>query len=138
VIVETVDFQARLNALRRAELVDYTASPISKPVVLERLYRHFRKQHLDANTPRAAAFRAYQAEGRTDLAVYALPSAAGTSVRKGCNNWGWPVWPEAYRDPSSAAVPHLPHEHQIRVEYFQYLQWLAAEQLEPSRRTCCQ
>jgi len=131
VIVETEDFQARLKALRQAELVDYTSVAQLKASILERLYRHFRKHHLDTNTERAAAFRAYQTKGAEDLARFTLYQALQEHLFvKDANNWGWPAWPEAYQDPNSEAVVAFANENQIRVEYFQYLQWLAAEQLD--------
>jgi len=131
VIVEAADFQARLNALRASELVDYVSVAQLKTIVLERLYRHFRKQHLAGNTPRAAAFRDYQRQGGADLAKFSLYQALQEHLyAEDSNCWGWPVWPQTLRDPNSAAVAAFTAEHNERVEYFQYLQWLAAEQLE--------
>jgi (1->4)-alpha-D-glucan 1-alpha-D-glucosylmutase len=131
VIVETADFQARLHALRAAELVDYVSIAQLKTIVLERLYRHFRKQHLAAGSPRALEFREYQQQGGSDLAKFALYQALQEHLFAEDNNyWGWPVWPEAFRAPNSAAVTAFAAENGERVEYFQYLQWLAAEQLE--------
>jgi (1->4)-alpha-D-glucan 1-alpha-D-glucosylmutase len=130
-IVEATDFQARLNALRAAELVDYVSIAQLKTTVLERLYRHFRKQHLAAGSPRALEFREYQRQGGADLAKFALYQALQEHLyAEDSNYWGWPVWPEALRDPDSAAVAAFTAEHGERVEYFQYLQWLAAVQLE--------
>jgi (1->4)-alpha-D-glucan 1-alpha-D-glucosylmutase len=130
-IVETEDFQARLAALRDAELVDYASVAKLKMIVLERLYRHFRKHHLDTETPRGADFRAFQTQGGTDMARFALYQALQEHLyTQDANNWGWPAWPEIYRDPASDAVAAFAADHQDRVEYFQYLQWLAADQLD--------
>jgi (1->4)-alpha-D-glucan 1-alpha-D-glucosylmutase len=38
-------------------------------------------------------------------------------------------WPAAYRDPEGEAVAAFAAQHRARVEFFQYLQWNAAEQL---------
>ncbi len=131
VIVETEDFQARLRALRDAELVDYASVAQLKSTMLDRLYRHFRKRHLAEDTPRAQAFRTFQAAGGTDLARFALYHALQEHLyAQDANNWGWPVWPDAMRDPASPAVTAFAAEHRDRIEYFQYLQWLAATQLE--------
>lgn len=130
-IVETPDFQARLSALRDAEMVDYVSVAKLKTTLLERVYRHFRKHHLEFGTPRANDFRRYQAQGGADLARFALYQALQEHFFAQADDyWGWPVWPEEYRDPSSAAVAAFAAEHRERVEYFQYLQWLAAAQLE--------
>jgi 4-alpha-glucanotransferase len=48
---------------------------------------------------------------------------------QGPQYWGWPSWPEEYRDPTSSAIQRFARERAEDVEYFQYLQWLAAEQL---------
>lgn len=131
VIVETADFQARLQALRDAELVDYASVSQLKSIVLERLYRHFLKHHLEADTPRAQAFRQFQRQGGENLASFALYQALQEHLYA-CdpNCWGWPVWPTEYRDARSDAVAAFALEFRERVEYFQYLQWLAVTQLD--------
>lgn len=130
-LVEATDFQSKLNTLRAAEMVDYAGVAEVKATILERLYRHFRKHHLLADTPRGRDFRTYQAEGGADLARFALYLALQESLyAQDTNCWGWPVWPDAFRDPASDAVATFAAEHIERVEYFQYLQWLAATQLE--------
>jgi (1->4)-alpha-D-glucan 1-alpha-D-glucosylmutase len=130
-LVETPDFQARLSALRDAEMVDYVGVSQLKSTLLEQLYRHFRKQHLDAGTQRAQDFRAYQAQGGNDLARFALYQALQEHLYAlDANYWGWPAWPEEYRDPASEAVAAFAMAQQDRVEYFQYLQWLAVTQLD--------
>lgn len=131
VIVETSDFQARLQALRDAELVDYASVSQLKSIVLERLYRHFLKHHLEADTPRAQAFRQFQRQGGENLASFALYQALQEHLyARDPNCWGWPVWPTEYRDASSDAVAAFAVEFRERVEYFQYLQWLAVTQLD--------
>jgi len=130
-LVETPDFQARLSALRDAEMVDYAGVSQLKSTLLEQLYRHFRNQHLDAGTQRAQDFRAYQTQGGMDLARFALYQALQEHLYAlDANYWGWPAWPEEYRDPASDAVAAFATAQQDRVEYFQYQQWLAATQLD--------
>lgn len=130
VIVETADFQARLQALRDAELVDYASVSQLKSIVLERLYRHFLKHHLEADTPRAQAFRQFQRQGGENLANFTLYQALQEHLyARDPNCWGWPAWPTEYRDAGSDAVAAFAVEFRERVEYFQYLQWLAVTQL---------
>lgn len=129
-IVEMPDFQARLSALRASEMVDYSSVAQLKSIVLERLYRHFRKYHLLADTPREREFRSFQRQGGDDLARFALYLALQEYLyAQNPDCWGWPVWPEEYRDPASPAVSAFAAEQIERVEFFQYLQWLAATQL---------
>lgn len=123
-------FQAQLRRLRDAQLVDYAGVAAVKSTLLEHLYRHFRNQHLDRVTARAADFHAFQAQGGPSLAHFALYQALQEHFfAQDTHCWGWPVWPEEYRDPTSASVTTFATEHQTRIEFFQYLQWLAATQL---------
>src|SRR6185295_10847919 len=49
--------------------------------------------------------------------------------------WGWPIWPEPYRDPGSAEAARFAEAKRARVEFFEWLQWQADRQLaEVSRR----
>lgn len=130
-LVAATDFQARLNALRAAEMVDYAGVAELKNTILERLYRHFRKHHLQVDTPHGHDFRAFQNQGGVDLARFTLYQALQEHLyARDAQCWGWPVWPEAFRDPAADTVAAFAAEHSERVEYFQYLQWLAATQLE--------
>jgi (1->4)-alpha-D-glucan 1-alpha-D-glucosylmutase len=129
-LVADPQFQARLRALRAAELVDYAGVAEVKLPVLELLFAHFRKRHLAAGTARAKAFQQYrqaQGEALERFAVYhALQEhlhAQNPSV------WGWPVWPEDYRDPLAPAVKRFTQTHRDRIDYHAWLQWLCEEQL---------
>lgn len=129
-MVDTPSFQAQLRALRAAQQVDYSGVAKVKSGVLECLYRHFRRDHLASNTDRARSFRAFQAEHGASLHGQALFEALQEHFcGQDGNIWGWPVWPEAYRDHTSAEVAAFSDAHLERVEFFEYLQWQAAEQL---------
>jgi (1->4)-alpha-D-glucan 1-alpha-D-glucosylmutase len=129
-LVRTPEFQARLAALRSTALVDYPAVAACKFEVLELLYGSFRERHLAGDSERARAFRAFQAEGGERLRLHAVFEALQQHFsRKDGTVWGWPAWPEAYRDPGSEAVAAFARDRGERVEYFLYLQWLADAQL---------
>jgi (1->4)-alpha-D-glucan 1-alpha-D-glucosylmutase len=133
--VRSAAFQARLKALREAELVDYAGVAQAKGEALERLYAHFRGRHLAHDTPRARAFREFQAREGEQLRRHALFEALQERLhREQPSIWGWPAWPEAFRDPASAAVARFAAEHAERVEYFEYLQWQTSCQLEAAHR----
>lgn len=128
--VFSAPFQARLQKLREAPLVDYPTVAETKLAVLERLYAHFRARHLPAGTARAKAFRAFQAEGGEQLWRHGLFEALQEHFhREDPNVWGWPVWPEPYRDPDSREVARFADEQAARVEFYQYLQWQAELQI---------
>ena len=124
------EFQARIEALREARFVDYAGVAAVKLPMLERCFAHFRTRHLASGTARARAFRAYEAAHGPALRRHALFEALQEHFHsENAQVWGWPVWPEAYRDPASAEVARFAESHAERVEFYEYLQWQAELQL---------
>ena len=124
------DFQERLRAARATELVDWPEVAALKLAVLEPLYRDFRDHHLAHDDHRARAFRAFQQDGGESLRSQALFDALQAHFHgQDPGIWGWPVWPEEFRDCGSAAVAAFAEAHLERVEFYEYLYWLADEQL---------
>ncbi|MPZ42716.1 MAG: malto-oligosyltrehalose synthase [Betaproteobacteria bacterium] len=123
-LVRSAVFQTRLKSLREAELLDYPAVAAAKRQVLDLLYAYFRKHHIERGTEHARRFRGFQAEGGEALRRHALFDALQESLsRESTDVWGWPVWPQAFRDPASEAVAAFCAERLDRVEFFEYLQW---------------
>lgn len=130
-MVFVAQFQAQLRALRATEQVDYSGVANVKSTIFECLYRHFRTRHLTRNTGRARDFRAFQAEHGESLRKQALFEALQEYFRAQDRTiWGWPAWPEAYRNPHTPEVVAFSDTHADRVEYFEYLQWQGFTQLE--------
>lgn len=124
-------FQAQLRAMRATELVDYRGGAAAKFEVLGLLYLNFRARHLAAGDQRARDFRAFQAEGGQALRQQALFEALQQHFHGNDPSiWGWPAWPEPYRDPAAEAVARFAAERAEQVEFFEYLQWQAELQLE--------
>jgi 4-alpha-glucanotransferase len=133
-LVESGDFQARLAALRDAHFVDYQGVADCKLPVLETLYRHFVEQELTAATEAARAFEAWCERRGEALRLHATYDTLHEHfLRQDLQIWGWPVWPEEYRDPHSDAVSVFAAEHADRVRYHQFLQWCAFEQLRTAQ-----
>jgi len=134
--VAAPQFQAELERLRAMPNVDYGGVTNVKLPVLELLYAHFRREHLGRDSQRAAAFRAHVAERGESLRRHALYDAidAHMRAREGDRCWGWPVWPDALRDPAGAGVREFEATHRERVEFYAWLQWLADEQLGAVQR----
>lgn len=130
-LTEDPDFRAGLEGARNAELVDYAAVAALKRPVLEALYRHFRDTRLAGDTDRKAAFDAFRAAMAPHLehqAVFdALHEHFFTADRM---RWSWQSWPEPFRDCASPDVAAFAASHRDRVTFFEYLQWIADEQLE--------
>ena len=130
-LVESEPFKARLRALRATELVDYPGVAAAKRDVLEHLYRHFHDRHLAQGSPRAHCFRAWQRDQGEALQRQALYEALQERFhREDPRIWGWPLWPEIFRDPASPAVAAFAEANRERVEFFAYVQWLAEQQLD--------
>ena len=129
-LIASVAFQARLAELRATPNVDYAGVASAKFEVLKLLHQHFRTRHLEPGTPRADAFREFCATFGEPLQLHAVFDALDTDFRlQGPQYWGWPSWPEEYRDAASSAVNRFARDRANEVEYFLYLQWLAEEQL---------
>jgi (1->4)-alpha-D-glucan 1-alpha-D-glucosylmutase len=134
-LVRSAPFAARLDTLRAAALVDYPGVATAKFEVLEALYACFAAHHLAHDTARARAFRAFQARSGEALRHHALFDALQERFhRRDPTVWGWPVWPEPFRDPDSPEVERFAVESRDRVEFFEYLQWQADLQLEAVAR----
>jgi (1->4)-alpha-D-glucan 1-alpha-D-glucosylmutase len=133
--VESRSFQEELRSLRASDLVHYRRVAQLKFRVLELLYAHFREHHFDLATDRGQALRAYQRAGGETLhsasLFYALQEAL---YARDATAWGWRAWPAEYRDPASASVAEFARDHAARIEYYDYLQWNAEQQLETAGR----
>jgi (1->4)-alpha-D-glucan 1-alpha-D-glucosylmutase len=128
--VASPGFQSRVRALRAAERVDYRGVADSKLWALRALYGHFRDVHLKARTARGRAFLDWQREGGEDLQCFALFQALQADFHAGDEGlWGWPAWPEPYRDPASPQVREYLESNREKVDFYAWLQWLAGEQL---------
>jgi 4-alpha-glucanotransferase len=126
-----------LDGLRKTRLVDYQSVAALKLPTFERLYRSFRTKHLIAGTARASDFHAFRQEGGNDLERFAIFSALDEYFREGTSSIPFASqWPAAYRDPDSPEVARFVQAHFDRVLFFQYLQWLADQQLARVAAAC--
>lgn len=129
-LVAGAAFQARLRSLRAGELVDYPAVWAAKREVLELLWQHFRDHELMQDTAQAGAFRDFRLSGGTPLERLARYEALQAHFRaQDAGLWGWPVWPEDYRDPDGEAVAAFVAQHPEAVAFHAWLQWRADTQL---------
>lgn len=130
-------FRARIEAARQSELVDYDAVQSVKREVLELCYRAFVRDNFDGvepdlhpTTERGKRFQDFTEREGESLVRYALFQAVEEAQRIAQSPpVVWEDWPEPYRTPTSKEVGVFRRCHMHRVRFFQYLQWLAAEQL---------
>jgi len=136
-LVKTSEFQAGLQALRELELIDYRKVWAAKLEVLGMLYQGFKKIRHDAEAPRVRAFLEFQDAGGEDLLKFALFEALQASFhRQDADIDCWQEWPEACRDPESETVARWADEHGDEIEFHQYLQWNAEQQLSAIHENC--
>ena len=138
--VQDAGFQRALAALRTGEKVDYEQVSAAKRAVLESLWTTFCERHLGGRdlherelkpvTERGRAFARYVEHEGEALEMFALfQTLAEEMHRQHPLVQAWREWPEPYRSPQSASVAAFRVTHRARIRFYQYLQWVAAEQL---------
>jgi len=129
------DFQDRLRRLREGEFVDYPAVAAAKEEMLVMLWHHFERHEVGAGSSRGTHFARYMRERQATLGMHAVFEAVqGHLHAADASVWGWPAWPEEYKDPAGAAVQRFLQGHASAVHYRFWLQWLAELQLESVQR----
>ncbi|HUI98636.1 MAG TPA: malto-oligosyltrehalose synthase, partial [Usitatibacter sp.] len=127
----TTRWRAECERLRAYEHVDYAAVAAAKRAVLETLYAHFARRHLEPGTPRARLFAQFRASRGPALRHHALHEALAE-----IHGAAWREWPEEHRDPAAEAVRRFGRENSQRVALHEYLQWQADLQLARVQETC--
>lgn len=137
-LLEDSTFHSRLESLRKNDLVDYDQVYAAKREILELLFATFQARHLvgsaevwQPRTERGRAFERFVREEGELLENFALFQALSEELSRVFPHlWVWQEWPEPYRDPRSAAVAAFRARQGGRIQFHQYLQWVAHEQLE--------
>jgi len=118
----------RREALQRADRIDHEAVARALAPVLRALHAGFRA---GADAARAEAYADYCRREGTALDDFAtfevlcgLLAAPGAPPLR-----AWWQWPEAYRDPRSAAVAALAKAHELEVDFQRWLQFELDRQL---------
>lgn len=116
--------QCEWRRLRSTDSVDYSAVAALKLHALRLAWQAF------SDTARQQAFQRFQDERGESLIRQAEFDALHEHLKQqNANAWGWPVWPDAYRQPNSDAVRQFVKAHQDDVQFYVWLQWLAHQQL---------
>ena len=131
-LVAEPDFQQRLAAARDASLVDYTAVAALKIEVLNRLFEEF---WADAQSERRRAFQQFRQERGAAFERSCLFQALREHfATQGHEQADWHSWPQPYQDPNSPAVARFAEEHEAKVAFRVWMQWLADRQLGDAAR----
>ncbi len=121
-------FQATLARVRGYRLIEYPdVAQLSRPM-LEALYRWFRKTHLSPEDERGEAFRDFQQNSGPRGRLFAVFETLHEKYERNGNGY-WRQWPEGLRRPDSPEVAEFAAANTEQVEFFQWLQFIADEQL---------
>ncbi len=123
------EFQAKLEATRSAELVDYPHIAQLKYPLLEALYEHFQARGDKTDFER---FVQEQGELLTDQALF--DALNEYFVRQRGHFVCWWEWPEDYRSARGEAAQKFARQNEARLQYFRWLQWVADTQLKCAQR----
>ncbi len=122
--------RAALAAAQAAALIDHAAVWALKRPVLEALFDAFRRRervHPSARGGAFADFCAARGDGLRRMAVFDALVEARTEADP--YDADWRRWPAGLRDPDGPEVAAFAADNTERVAFFQYLQWLADQQL---------
>jgi 4-alpha-glucanotransferase len=119
--------QRALVQARESEWVDYDAVMALKLAALRHAWAQF--QPRDAENEEQRAFVAFVREGGDSLRYQAAYDGLQAERRAGnAQHWGWPAWPEGWRNSQLPDVQRWCQQHEDEIAFWQWLQWLAQQQ----------
>ena len=122
----------RLGQARQAATVDVGTVRALKSLALHSSFHTFRDRHLASGSDRSRAFRDFLSREAWWLEDYALFRALHDEHRA-CY---WREWEPELRDYQVAGLEHARQRLADTILYYQYVQWLAAEQWGRARADC--
>ena len=133
-LISAPGFIQQLEQQRQLDYVDYTAVMQLKLPVMTRLY-HWFKDNAASEQALHDAFAAFKQQGGDSLYQLALYDALHAHLyQQDPMHWGWPNWPECYRDATSEQVVAFAEQHQAEIEFYCYLQFIAQQQLAAAQQ----
>ena len=130
-----IDFDENTAAaLSGAADVDYPGVQALKMAALESAFAGFRDlSRRQPDAAPAASFARFVDEGGAALARFCVFEAI-SEVR---NGQSWRMWPQDLRDARPAALSTFAREHARRVQFHQFVQWLANAQFAHAAQDAC-
>lgn len=124
--VAALGLQETRSELETADLVDWPRATVAKLALFRRLF-----ETEFANRPDLQAdFAAFRTAGGPPLEDHARFEALHAKMlATDPGKWHWQNWPEGFRDPRSAAVAAFARKNARDVEFYAFLQWMAARGL---------
>ncbi|MBD3584353.1 4-alpha-glucanotransferase [Salinimonas sp. HHU 13199] len=134
-LVNTAEFREKLEQVRRQEYVDYAGVAELKLKVLATLFEVYHQKYLTQKTPQRTAFAEFVAEGGESLDMLAVYDVMQEHLKElGEPSWGWPVFPNKFKEYHKPEVAKFAKRNKQRVQFYQFLQWQAALQLEQANQ----
>lgn len=118
---------AELSALDGLDLIDWPAAAAIRLRVLRALHAEFASSGAVSQRARYAQFCEDRGQALRDHATFEALHAAQRAPDGTIPPWQ--QWPAALRDPASAQVKRFAQDHPLEVDFHQFAQWLAAENL---------
>ncbi len=135
---ESPEFRQTLEAARKTDRVDYDAVAWAKRTMLDLAYRQFLKDNYIGTEPSLQPtsargwllerFIREEGDSLEQFAVFQVLEEERRLVES--KPTVWHEWPKQYLNPRSPAVREFAKRHRKRVRFFQYIQWIAADQLK--------
>jgi 4-alpha-glucanotransferase len=122
--IESPDFQAELDAVRAAPMLDYERVMALRAPVLEALHGAFVSEEVGRGTHRARLYALYLEREDPQLTSYATYMAIAEHEGPDAR-----AWPEPLRDARSPAVAALRETLAARVDYHRWIQFELDRQL---------
>ncbi|MFT4274184.1 MAG: 4-alpha-glucanotransferase [Pantoea sp.] len=123
--------------VRASDWVDYRAVTQLKLTALRLAWTFFRLR--DLADPDVNAFEAFVTAGGESLQLQGVFDALHAALlAQDEGNYGWQVWPQVWQHPDSAAVRAFRIEYSDEVNFYLWLQWLAARQFAACWEVCQQ
>ncbi len=134
-LVNAPDFCEKLDLVRRKEYVDYAGVAELKLKVLTALFEVYQKTYLASKTPQREAFAEFVSQGGESLDMLAVYDVMQEHLKDlGEPSWGWPVFPDKFKEYHKPEVAKFARKNKQRVQFYQFLQWQAALQLEEANQ----
>jgi 4-alpha-glucanotransferase len=134
-IPEAPDFEALwpddIDAVRQAPVIPYDAISALKNLALRICFKRFCENDWDEHTPRADDLRQYIRRESWWLDEYALYRA----LRAHSGERPWTEWAPALRDRDPGALLAAQRQFEEEILFYQYVQWVAADQWQAVRRS---
>jgi 4-alpha-glucanotransferase len=120
--------------LERLNLIDWPKAVRLKLKVLRTLFEQFCVHDRAQDAPLALEFNAFCVHGGRSLEDHArFEALQAVQLAQAEPNGHWRNWPEALRNPRSAEVEAFANANRHEVEFYLFLQWLAAKGLSQAQ-----